>query len=353
MNWKKFASRIKESHWTKLYIGVACFQVLVVIILQSFIAAENTAESSPLMDADLTSLYNATAQGIAEDRFNRIKWENIAFIGFQSWFLGMAFDATVNQNSAEIVALAVLNLICAMFGAAEIFDGSKWLNIITNYGIDVTPLAVAKKAEVALTVVILMFAIAFVWLSWKMYRQFGWNIYKTLGADISLRSMYRWVQFFVLTLKINIFTHFIVSLFYLIQFVIRSKSDAGGWETIVQIIVTILIPPALWYARDVVSRESRSAMRLFLVFQFIIIIHLLLIFQQTLQPSNNWYFWICLVWLGIIMAIVTIVEGVLVLRNFNKGLKPFVQRGWRKQVQLDLEMSKKAEAGEQEWTIDG
>lgn len=79
-------------------------------------------------------------------------------------------------------------MICAVFGAAEIVDGSKWLNKIISYGIDVAPLKVAEKTEIALTVLILVFAIAFVFLSWKMYQQFGWNIYKKLGADISLRG---------------------------------------------------------------------------------------------------------------------------------------------------------------------
>lgn len=76
--------------------------------------------------------------------------------------------------------------------------------------------------------------------------------------------MYRWVQFFVLTLKINIFTHFIVSLFYLIQFAL--KTNGRGWETAVQIIVTILIPPALWFARDVVCRSHFSIILFFFFF---------------------------------------------------------------------------------------
>lgn len=95
------ASRITETNWTKLYIGFACFQVIVIIILQSFIAVENTQEILPLTDAPLTDQYNSTNQGLAEDRFTRIKWENIAFIGFQAWFLGMAFDAVCLNESGQ------------------------------------------------------------------------------------------------------------------------------------------------------------------------------------------------------------------------------------------------------------
>ncbi|RUP16996.1 hypothetical protein BC936DRAFT_139487 [Jimgerdemannia flammicorona] len=351
-NFNKIVSRVNETRWARLYIAMACFQVFIIIIIQAFIAVKNTEEINPISNAPFpTGNLSEEDRMRALDRFKRIKWENIAFIGFQGWFLGMAFDATVSQNAAEIVALAVLNMICAIFGAVEVVDGSKWTGKLWGYGIDITPLSIAEKAEIALTVCILLFAGAFAWLSWEMYRQLGWNIYKKLGADISLRVMYRWIQFFVLTLKINIFTHFIVSLFYLIQWAL--KNDNGfDWETLVQIVITVLIPPALWFARVVVSRESHSLMMLFIVFQLVIIIHFGLIFSETMEPSNNWYFWICLVWLGIFMAIITSVEGFMVRRNFGKGLKPFVQRGQRKQDQ-DLELNQKQNAGSPpDWTID-
>lgn len=38
------------------------------------------------------------------------------------------------------------------------------------------------------------------------------------------------------------------------------------------------------------------------------------------------------------MDVITIVFGILVLRNFDEGLKPFVQRG--KQKMQDLELNK-------------
>jgi hypothetical protein len=63
--------------------------------------------------------------------------------------------------------------------------------------------------------------------------------------------MYRIFQFFVLCLKIEIFTEFIVSLFYLIQYAVR---EAGSqWNTWVQLTVTVLMLPMLYFARTAVS----------------------------------------------------------------------------------------------------
>lgn len=53
--------------------------------------------------------------------------------------------------------------------------------------------------------------------------------------------------------------------------------------------------------------------------------------------SNN----ILVVWFGIAMDVVTVVLGILVMRNFNNGLKPYVQRGAKnKQKHADLELNK-------------
>lgn len=62
--------------------------------------------------------------------------------------------------------------------------------------------------------------------------------------------MYRMFQFFVLALKIDIFTGFMVSVFYLIQFAMK---QGIMWETIVQVIVTVCMIPMLYFGRAAVS----------------------------------------------------------------------------------------------------
>lgn len=62
--------------------------------------------------------------------------------------------------------------------------------------------------------------------------------------------MYRMFQFFVLALKIDFFTGFMVSIFYLIQFAMKKGIM---WETIVQVIVTVCMIPMLFFGRSAVS----------------------------------------------------------------------------------------------------
>lgn len=62
------------------------------------IAYYNTAQVSKGLESDALWQYGLDDQeqediSAAVDRLKRIKWENIAFIGFQFWFVGMSFDA--------------------------------------------------------------------------------------------------------------------------------------------------------------------------------------------------------------------------------------------------------------------
>lgn len=118
-------------------------------------------------------------------------------------------------------------------------------------------------------------------------------------------------------------------------------------------------------------------MSIFIAYICIVLFHFALIFAQTLQPNNNWYTWIVLskfaevfyfyqsivlirvestffsflVWIGVAFAVITGVLGVICMRNFDKGLKPFVQRGSVK-AKMDIESNISKAKAHESWQID-
>lgn len=115
-------------------------------------------------------------------------------------------------------------------------------------------------------------------------------------------------------------------------------------------------------------------MSIFIAFICIALFHFALIFAQTLQPNNNWYTWIVLsksteafyfyrsivligifffflVWIGVAFAVITGVLGVICMKNFDKGLKPFVQRGSIK-ARMDIESNISKAKAHESWQID-
>ncbi|KAI9478408.1 MAG: hypothetical protein EXX96DRAFT_570764 [Benjaminiella poitrasii] len=353
---EKINTRIQQSKWTKLYILVACLQGITIIALQATIAYYNTAQVNKGLESDAIISYDLDDDEQisiirATERLKRIKWENIAFIGFQLWFVCMSFDATVYQNAAEVITLAIMNFACAIFGALEVIDGKRWLTILTDIKtkykipIIIAPIQIAYHVEIALSICVGLYAVLFAYVSFAVVREFGWVIYKKIGADISIQRMYRTLQFFVLALKIDIFIEFLVSVFYLIQFAL--KSGFNSWTTIVFIVITLLILPMLYFGRVAVASESVLQMSLFIAFQLCVGFQLVLIATEATDSKDYWYIWICFVILGMIIAAATIVLALLCIMNFNKGLKPYIQRGAEKKE--TLQQSKESSEG---WIID-
>ncbi|CAO3676129.1 unnamed protein product [Rhizopus stolonifer] len=331
---------------------MAMLQCVIIFGLQTAICYLNAYEARQLPQSArnnaLTTSNSGTIPQQAADRLDRIIWENIAFISFQAWFICMVFDATTYQNTAEILALAILNAVCAILGALQLVDCIRWLRRLKLVGSPIYSLLTAEKIEIALSAVILVFAIIMCFLSIKMSKQFGWNIYKKIGADVKIQKMYIIFQFFVLSLKIQIFTGFFVSLFYLIQFALKQSHD-NLWKAIIQIVVTVLIIPLLYFARIAGSKESKIRMSTFITFQCLELFHFILILYQTFQPEDRWYTWIVLVIIGIILVIISGVLGAICMSHFGKGLKPFVQRGSHK-AKMDLENNTKKTS--ENWQID-
>jgi hypothetical protein len=73
-------------------------------------------------------------------------------------------------------------------GALEVVDGVKWLNLLKTTSYTYIYLETAEKIEIALSVTILAFAVVMSYLSFQMSKQFGWNIYKKIGADVRIQS---------------------------------------------------------------------------------------------------------------------------------------------------------------------
>lgn len=88
--------------------------------------------------------------------------------------------------------MALLNAVCAVLGALQVVDGIKWVNALNDKNHDTSPLYMAMRLEIALSISILIFACVMAYLSYEMSRQFGWNIYKKIGADVQMQRMSLW-----------------------------------------------------------------------------------------------------------------------------------------------------------------
>ncbi|RUP46880.1 hypothetical protein BC936DRAFT_146424 [Jimgerdemannia flammicorona] len=185
----------------------------------------------------------------------------------------------------------------------------------------------AKWIEIVLTFVMIVFALFLMFLAYKLYRQYGWLIYKRIGANIAMQGHFKTYQIFVMLMKLNIFFELGFSVFYLIGMAINNSN----WEVnayspgllIFHATVTGMILPMLFIAYHALRNENHYLMWFFIIFNLTAISDFVYILGHSISPNpdENWFFWIFIVFVSIVLAIITTIYGFLVKGNFGKGLK--------------------------------
>jgi hypothetical protein len=219
----------------------------------------------------------------------------------------------INQNIAEVLAIFAMNFICAVLGSLEIMDNDRWINRLSPY-INVALLKTAGKIEIVLAVLLPVFAIAFALPSYKLTKQLGWTRYKKIGADLAIDSkhlgwsitylihsytnifcfteMYRVYQQFLLVVKIDIFTEFLVSLFFVIKggILTNGTNVSLTWIELVQIAVTALILPMLIAGRYSVSDIIIGLCSRGSAGYEILILGIFLMYRLKMRVTRAWLF---------------------------------------------------------------
>jgi hypothetical protein len=133
------------------------------------------------------------------DAFNQApKLEPIAT--YMSLFiLAVLFEFLVSMDALQEKNVLSLVLLLIFQGAMVIYSSllpSQLATAIrgTNADTDIVDKRVRNYA-IVIPAVIGGFTIAMAWLIWRLYEEFGWNLYKVLGADLKIKRMYLKVSF--------------------------------------------------------------------------------------------------------------------------------------------------------------
>ncbi|CAG8462036.1 22350_t:CDS:2 [Cetraspora pellucida] len=173
-------TRLMESRWTILYISSALVQMIVAIIIEAIILRINEDGAKAL--SSLSNKYKETYPTPPPQ-------PQFAYMNYTYSNYGNQYVSIIDGNIWFMVFEAFLTVLC--FSASF-----KWINRI-NLQIELdfpdlnsTDLAFTKLpmtvlyAEYVQLVILILFVAAAIFLGYKLYGEFGWNIYKKIGADI-------------------------------------------------------------------------------------------------------------------------------------------------------------------------
>ncbi|CAG8673716.1 12786_t:CDS:2, partial [Funneliformis caledonium] len=238
-----------------------------------------------------------------------------------------------NQNTIQIITIAVINYLCALVEIVQIVEINRWkkqadecLNADKLDGDKHSIEVNVETYEVPLIIILLICATLQVFFTWQLYRQFGWNIYKKIGADLRMQRLYRTMLIFVMFLKIDLFFMSYLAIEACTVSPPNRLTDSRLFYFHVCITIIIVLSQILAYRS--LRSESSLGMKIFIGAWIVCIADFIILLKFSIKSSSeeSWYFFSAVIVIGLVMGLVTLLWSIFVLRNFGKGLKPHLSR---------------------------
>ncbi|ORE08858.1 hypothetical protein BCV72DRAFT_303389 [Rhizopus microsporus var. microsporus] len=372
--WNLLAKRVTESKYTIAYCTLLTLSTITCIILEAIIVNADLEIYSDLqrVDPNITTYPSTSIHLASTDTdtvalgLRRLKNENVFFILVSLFQLVLGLDAVLRQSVIQLIAHTTNQFLSTVFASIQVLETSEKNQIVNQNILDAIANAtgiltrirlyflIALRNGIGLVVVMALFSFIFVYLSYQLFKQFGWNTYKRIGADIQQQERFRLAQIFFMFLKLDAFFQLVLCIFYTV--VMSQEQYFALWSIdrkkfvgyIIHIALTALLIPALLVARYGVIAENRTVMVAFQVTQIIVIMDFVLVLVDS---AGTWVFWILAVCVAIALCVVTIVISFLVAKNFDKGLKPYMQRLFDSNEENDKQ-DKGNLLRNEEWLID-
>lgn len=265
---------------------------------------------------------------------NNNRREDLVFIAFQFWLLGMSSVALLNQSIPHILASLLTHMMATSWGAFQINSTedfrSTFNRVITNgacNGISLLPdywqaRALAEIMSLAFNVFALFISC---FLTWRLIKLFGWQTFKRVGASLMINRIYKIVLVLSVLIQLSLFFTTVTVSLWIDQLINSAIGDLVSFLTLYKaasIITLVLSIPWLvtgWFG---VRREIRSLM---FVFLFLSILYLagwsVMFFSTTFRWTFvTWTFFSVMAIASVILMVVSFILGLVCRYNFGKGL---------------------------------
>ncbi|CAI2177422.1 17425_t:CDS:2, partial [Funneliformis geosporum] len=331
--------RITDTRWTIAYISFAVLQMIISVSLEAIILQRNeishsTLEAYKIHDtADTPKIaYKNYTYSKYTMQFQSIEHGNIWFMVFQAFLVTLCISAVFFQNTIELISIALINICLICAAGLQIYQSNKWINRVNMQidsdknngiqGLENLSDNVIMWEGIQLFILI-VFDAASMFFGYKLYKQFGWDIYKKIGAHIQMQRIYRTYLVFLLLLKLDFF---LLICFQILNLVFLFNDNEEQTRNIIfqSIMVASVIPMvglALWGVR----RENIVAMFLFTVTSVITIANFLYILAEFIIKRDEFLLTFLDI-LGILLSIMSMVVAYLAVLNFDSGLRDYFQR---------------------------
>ncbi|KAG1885592.1 hypothetical protein F4604DRAFT_1572731 [Suillus subluteus] len=259
--------------------------------------------------------------------------EDLTFIAFQIWVLGMSIVAVLNESVPHTIATLLTHMLATVWAGYQIFNTAQFhgdfSRLSTNGAcnpIDLLPSYWKSRfgAEIASLVLNVVALLVSSFLSWRLAKLFGWQTFKRVGASITISRVYKLVLVLSIVIQMSLFFMVVAISLWLDQLCNGNigRLNSNPVYKPFLIVTLILLLPWLttgWYG---VRRELKIPMLVFLALSVGYLAGWAAMFDSTAfrWTYMTWTFFGVMTTASVSLALVAFILGIICRVNFGKGL---------------------------------
>ena len=290
-----------------------------------------------ILNGETVTLSNTCIQSLnwPVSELRNTKREDISFIGFQFWVLGMSFVALLNESIPHILASLLTHVMVTGWAAFQITQTehfkTTFARVITNGACKDHPAlltgfwAARSQFEIpalALHAVALLISCV---LTWHLVKLYGWQTFKRVGADLKINRLYKIVLVLSITIQLSLYFMALTVSLWLDQLFNGAIGDLADFTKIYKasaFITLILLGPWLALGWFSVRKEHRLQMFFFLVLSVLYLAGWgVMFFATTFRWTFvTWRFFSVMSSASVFLTVMSLVLALVCRFNFGKGL---------------------------------
>lgn len=244
----------------------------------------------------------------------------IIFIGSQLFQILLSIESVFFKNTIQMFGVIAFNIMALLYSVTQYFQIQKLYHLEDN---DVELFGRSSLFIGLVAITIGVGQVSLILFGFKLYKEFGWKIYRRLGSDLTLRKYFMTYHVLTMFLKFDLFFF----LGFIVQF-LNFTIQSGDTERTITIICLPVSLAILVFALFSVHMESRwmggvscTGFAVGIAYFIFKIVRIL-----TKEKYDNYkYFLLMFAFLSLAAISVSLVLLVLCIRNFEKGLTPHIQ----------------------------
>ncbi|KAL7943100.1 hypothetical protein V8C42DRAFT_359269 [Trichoderma barbatum] len=321
-----------KSRWPAAFLVITSIQALINLAFEAYVFGKfQLSLGDYITDPQVQSQYKTIPTFLT-----------LFIFGFL-YELIIVLDALRMKNTIQIIGVCIANLALLVYAALQIEQIQVALGTLEAHGSleqDITSAMLwgdIKAYLVASPVIIAVATIGMVYVAWKLYQQFAWDILKNIGADYRMKKRFLHYQIYIALLKFDFFFF----LGFIIQFVVvvAQKSDPEFALTIATIPVTIAI---LIAAAFFTQRENKPGMIVIIILYFGGLSYFIFKLFRIYEPSRAESYkavrrsLTAFAVITILLIIMTIINAIICMHNFGSGLKAHLMAPRKDEEKTDV-----------------